>query len=114
MNCGCCASARLQHQLALAARDHGVGPRCKLGDAEPIQHGCCDLAIRSGRPGEQVAMRGASHQHDGLHREREGRDMGLRHIGDQARAFPDRTRRQRRSGSESSGGFVAVFHFDNR
>ena len=32
-------------------------------------------------------MRGASHQHDGLDRERKGRRMQLRHIGEVARAL---------------------------
>ena len=59
-----------------------------------------DRAVVRGRPAEQVAVRGAAHQHHGLDREREGRDMGLRHIGDQPRALADRcgpTRPRRRA-----------------
>ncbi len=39
-------------------------------------------------------MRGAAHQHHGFHGECKCRDVGLRHIGDQARTFPDRAGRQ--------------------
>ena len=35
-------------------------------------------------------MRGAAHQHDRFHGEREGADVHLGHIGDDARAFADR------------------------
>jgi len=97
MNCGSWASARQQHQLPLAARDHGVGPLRKLRDPEAIEHSRGDEAIVRGRPGEQIAVRGAAHQHNGFHRECECRDVGLRHIGDQPCAFPNRAVRQRRS-----------------
>jgi len=40
-----------------------------------------------GRPAEEIAMRGTAHQHHGLDGEGEGRDMCLRHIGDEPRAL---------------------------
>ena len=46
-----------------------------------------DGAVGGGRPAEQVAVRGAAHQHHGLDGEGKGRYMGLRHIGDQPRSL---------------------------
>jgi hypothetical protein len=79
-----------QDELALAARDHGVGSRCKLRDTELLEHPCCHHAIVRGRPAEEIAVRGAAHQHHGLYGEGEGRHVRLRHIGDESRALADR------------------------
>ena len=37
--------ARQQHELALAAGDHGVGPQRELRDAEAVERRHCDHAI---------------------------------------------------------------------
>src|SRR6516165_2529555 len=48
---------------------------------------CGHRAIRRRRPAEQIPMRRAAHQHDGLDREREGRLVRLRHVGEEAGAL---------------------------
>ena len=86
--------ARQQHELALAAGDHGVGPLREMRDAESLERARRDRAVVRRRPAEQVAVRGAAHQHHGLDREGEGRHVDLRHIGDAAaRARGSRTPR---------------------
>src|SRR5215467_5630318 len=87
--------ARKQHELAFAARDHSVGPLREVNDAEALVRLPRHLAVVRRRPAEQVAMRGAPHQHDRLDREREGGRVQLRHIGDAARALADRIVRER-------------------
>ncbi len=82
--------ARQQHQLALAARDHGVGARREARYAELLEHPDGHRAVVRGGPAEQVAVRGAAHEHHALDGEGEGRHVHLRHIGDQARALAQR------------------------
>src|SRR4051794_16938501 len=62
-----------QHELALATGDHGVGALGKVIDAEANERLPRYFAIMRRGPGEQTAVRGASHQHDGFDRECEGR-----------------------------------------
>src|SRR3984957_1289834 len=79
-----------QHELPLAAGGHRVGTLPQMRDAEPLEHARGDGAIGSGRPAEQVAVRGAPHQHHRFDGEGEGDDMRLRHISEQAGTFEAR------------------------
>src|SRR5215471_15693036 len=74
-----------EHELALAAGDHRVGSLLEMRDAKPVEGARHNDVVPSGRPGEQIAMGGAAHQHHAFHREGEGRYMRLWHIGDTAR-----------------------------
>src|SRR5262245_49065582 len=95
--CGSCASARARSELPLAPRDHRRGPLGEMLDAEALQHAECHRAVVRGRAAEQVAMRGASHQHHGFDGECEGRHMRLRHVCDEPRALARRMALQRRA-----------------
>ena len=90
--------------MALAAGDHGVGPWRELRDAEALKRGHGDHAVPRGRAGEQIAMRSAAHQHHCLDGKGKGRDMGLRHIGDQPRALSNGAGRQGRAAEPHFAG----------
>ena len=66
-----------------------------MRDAEALQRARRDGAVGGGRAAEQIAVRGAAHQHHRLDGEGEGGDMRLRHIGDQARALAAGVARER-------------------
>src|SRR5262249_27067854 len=74
---------RQQHELALAARDHGIGPRRKMRDAELVEHPRRHHPVSCRWPAEEITVRGAAHQHYGIDGEGECRHMYLRHIGDE-------------------------------
>src|SRR5215831_17285736 len=76
-----------QHELALAAGDHGIGPLLEMRDAEPVECARRDYVVSRGRPGEQIAVGGAAHQHYAFDREGESCHMRLWHIGNTARAL---------------------------
>ena len=61
-----------------------------MRDAELLERARGDGAIVRRRPAEQVAVRGAAHQHHALDGEGEGRHVHLRHVGDHPGAFTDR------------------------
>src|SRR5262249_2396529 len=82
--------ARQQHELALAAGDHGVGPFLEMRDAELVERAVRDHAVVGRRAAEEAAMRRATHQHHGLDREREGRVVDLLYIADAACALANR------------------------
>src|SRR5580704_10022577 len=83
-----------QYELPLAARDHRVGPRAQMRDAEAFEGLRGDGAVGGARPAEQVAVGGTAHQHDALDGEGESGDVGLRDIGDETRPFARRKIRQ--------------------
>src|SRR5262245_15897811 len=84
-----------QNELTLAARNHGVRPVAQMLDAEAYERLSRHLAVMRRWPAEQVAVRGAPHQHDRLDREREGRRVQLRHVSNAARSLADRIGRER-------------------
>ena len=75
--------ARQQHELALATRNHRVGARRKMRDAELVEHPRRHRPVSCRWPAEEITVRGAAHQHYGIDGEGECRHMYLRHIGDE-------------------------------
>src|SRR5689334_23043982 len=72
--------ASQQHELPLAAGNHGVGPLRQMRDAEAIERGMRDGAIVRAWAAEKISMRAAPHQHHRLDGEGESADMDLRHV----------------------------------
>src|SRR5262245_1177176 len=66
-----------------------------MRDAELLEHARGDRPVMGRWPAEQIAVRGAAHQHHGLHGKGEGRHMQLRHIGDEPCPLVQRDERER-------------------
>src|SRR5499427_4326247 len=96
--------ARQQHELALAARDHRIGPQRKMRDTELVEHPRRHHPVARRWPAEEIAVRGAAHQHDAVDGEGEGRHMHLRHIGDEPCTLTNGNGRERASADRHVAG----------
>src|SRR5262249_9210777 len=61
-----CERTRQKRKLAFAARDHAVWLLGKMRNSKTLEHASRHSAVGNGRAAEQSAMRGATHQYDGL------------------------------------------------
>src|SRR5437762_895731 len=82
--------AREQHELPLAAGNHGIGAVTQMADIELAECFLCDLTIMCGRPAEWTAIGRASHEDHSFDGEGKRRRVRLRHIGDAPRALANR------------------------